>query len=198
MHNVRHHRCKSPSGISLLETIIVLAIIAGMLALLFPAVQRAREASRDGVCKNNLYQIAMAMNHLISARKKLPNAGSPNHVGGWSIAILPFLEEKTLWEQISNEPETNSVKPLVARRPLIYTCPKAWEGDSSVTSVRAAHYFATISPKRDLYTVFDVPVDSRIPWPESPEGLGTPKTKGPHDGGYYRKYSSGDASYFDG
>jgi type II secretory pathway pseudopilin PulG len=198
MHEPRHHRCKLPSGVTLLETIIVLAIIAGMLALLLPAVQRAREASRSTICKNNLHQIATAMNHLLSVRKKFANPAPSNHVGGWAIEILPFLEEKILWEQISKEPETNSVKALVAHRPLYYTCPKAWEGDSTLASVPASHYSVGIAPNRESFNVFDVPLDSRIPWPESPEGLATPKTNGPHDGGYYRKYSSGDAFYFDG
>lgn len=198
MNQIRQNRRALRSGISLLETIIVLAIITGMLALLFPVVQRARTAARDKVCQNNLYQIATAMNHLWAARKRFPPPTKPDHVGGWAIAILPFLEEKTLWEQISNEPETNNVKALVARRPFIYSCPNGWEGDSSMPSVPASHYGITFFRKRENYKFNDVPLDCRIPWPESPEDVATPPGRGPHDGGYYQKSNYGDAQWFEG
>jgi type II secretory pathway pseudopilin PulG len=197
MHETRHHRCKLHSGVTLLETIIVLAIIAGVLALLLPAVQRARTAARDKVCQNNLYQIADATTHLWSARKKLPISATPNHVSGWAIAILPFLEEKSLWEQISNEPETTTVKAIVSRRPQIYSCPNGWEGDSNLPSVPASHYTMTIFRKPENFEVKDVPIDFRIPWPESPEGIATPLGQGPHDSGYYLKRNFGDAKWIE-
>jgi len=49
--------------------------------------------------KNNLHQIAIAVNDLWSARKKC-RLHRTNHVGGWEIAILPYLDEKLLWDNI--------------------------------------------------------------------------------------------------
>jgi prepilin-type N-terminal cleavage/methylation domain-containing protein len=44
-------RCRS--GVSIVELLVVTAIIAILIALLLPAVQAAREAARRTQCKNN-------------------------------------------------------------------------------------------------------------------------------------------------
>ena len=57
------------AGVSLIEMIVVLAIIAGMMALLFPAVQSARESSRSAVCRNNIHQLSLALHQDIEAKE---------------------------------------------------------------------------------------------------------------------------------
>ena len=83
-------------------------------------------------------QLRTAMGHLMSIRKKLPDPAPPDAAGGWAVAILPFLDEKTLWEQLANNPSVQSVVPVSSRRPLVMTCPVAWEGDSSVLAFQRA------------------------------------------------------------
>jgi type II secretory pathway pseudopilin PulG len=198
IYPTRHHRCRLCSGVTLIETIIVLAIIAGMLALLLPAVQRAREAARDGVCQNNLHQIAAAAYHFRSARMSVPEPAKPDRVGGWTVSLLPFLEENKLAEQLANNPDVPSVVSIVKYRPRILTCPVAWEGDSGVATVPAAHYSMTFDRKLKMFYVNDVPVSCRLPWAISPEMLVPRRGEGPHDGGYYIQRNDGDAYYSEG
>jgi type II secretory pathway pseudopilin PulG len=198
MKAFNRRRVLASRGVSLLETIIVLAIIAGMLALLFPSVQRARIAARDKICQNNLHQIADAMYHLASARKKFPDPAKPDHAGGWAIAILPFAEEPKLAEQLANNPEMQAVASMAKYRPRFLTCPFAWEGDSTVASVPAAHYSMSLDRKQLTFDVNDVPMSCRLPWLVSPEMLVPRRDEGPHEGGYYLVRKDGYASWYQG
>jgi len=63
MHCRLRSRC-ARAGFSLVELLVAIAIIGTLVALLLPAVQSAREASRRTACGNNLKQIALAAHSL--------------------------------------------------------------------------------------------------------------------------------------
>lgn len=94
-------RRPSRAGFTLIELLVVIAIIAILIALLLPAVQQAREAARRTECKNLLKQLGLALHNYhdtvgtfpIAARNGL---GSPN----WRIAVLPYLEQSTLYNTL--------------------------------------------------------------------------------------------------
>lgn len=94
------------SGFTLIEVLVVIAIIGMLAALLIPAVQAARESARRISCANNLKQIGLALHHYESTFRRLPPAFllKPNGEtrGSWSIhaRILPFVEREALGDEI--------------------------------------------------------------------------------------------------
>lgn len=84
-------------GFTLIELLVVIAIIAVLIALLLPAVQQAREAARKSQCKNNLKQLALAMQNHESTFGSLPyskRATDPQR--SWAPDLLRQLEQSNL------------------------------------------------------------------------------------------------------
>ena len=97
---------------TLVEVLVVIAIIGVLIALLSPAIQAAREASRRSQCQNNLKQIGLALLNYESTHKVLPPGyvsqvdSSGNDLGpgwGWAALILPQLEETALYNAIHQD-----------------------------------------------------------------------------------------------
>lgn len=122
------------AGFTLIELLVVIAIIAILVAILLPAVQQAREAARRSQCKNNLKQMGLAISNYTDAYEMMPMgsnqygpAGLVNSRGymGWSIAILPYIEETALYElYVHNNDSLSSVNQRVRETSVTsYNCP---------------------------------------------------------------------------
>lgn len=82
-------------GFSLVELLVVVAIVGIVIAITLPAVQAAREAARRSQCANHLRQIGFATHQYHDATGALPNATfyGTTFLSAFT-AILPYLEEE--------------------------------------------------------------------------------------------------------
>jgi prepilin-type N-terminal cleavage/methylation domain-containing protein len=87
------------AGFTLIEVLVVIAIIAILIGLLLPAVQWAREAANRTSCANNLHQIGVAIRLYEQMHRKLPPSALDNEGASWAWLILPFLEQDNLYRQ---------------------------------------------------------------------------------------------------
>jgi prepilin-type processing-associated H-X9-DG protein len=92
---------------TLIELLLVIAIIGTLIALLLPAVQAAREAARRMECANNLKQIGVAVQNYESDRKHYPPGarwerwapeGKRRHHGSALVHMLPYIEQQALYD----------------------------------------------------------------------------------------------------
>ena len=79
-------------GFTLVELLVTIAIIATLAALLIPAVQNAREASRRSSCLNNLKQLVLACQNYESAHRTLPSGYLAGSNGLTTVAITPPIQ----------------------------------------------------------------------------------------------------------
>jgi type II secretory pathway pseudopilin PulG len=84
---------------------VVIAIIAVLIGLLLPAVQKVREAGQRTQSMNNLHQISLATQTYHDLCGRLPSYyGYPTTYhegavsGGWNFQLLPFLEQDTIFK----------------------------------------------------------------------------------------------------
>jgi prepilin-type N-terminal cleavage/methylation domain-containing protein/prepilin-type processing-associated H-X9-DG protein len=128
---------RSPRAFTLVELLVVLAILGVLLALLLPAVQKARAAANRVACASNLRQVGLPLHQFENARGAFPPGAvygpyAPAGVraralhGGWPF-LLPYLEQRPLsrrydWDVSSFDPPN---WPAVAVQLKALQCPAA-------------------------------------------------------------------------
>ena len=91
-------------GFTLMELVVVMAVITILVGLLLPAVQNAREAARRIDCSNNLKQLGLAAlnfhdvkGHFPPGIGYLPPAGD-GAFGTYQFHLLPFVDQDNLYQ----------------------------------------------------------------------------------------------------
>ncbi len=122
-------------GFTLIEMLVVIAIIGVLVALLLPAVQKAREAAARSQCLNNMKQMGLGLHNFLDQQKSLPTSGEgvtadlkgtafDKH--SFFTVLLPFIEHNDVYLQFDltkhyNETPANQL----AAKTVIpeYLCP---------------------------------------------------------------------------
>ena len=175
-------------AVSVIETLLVIGIIAVLIGMLLPAVGAARRRAMETVCKNNLGQINLAVAQLVETQKRLPAPGNSGVVGGWTIEVLPFLDQKNLRDRVTPGGPISAAPDFLLRQPRILTCPiRAAADPPDATAMDHAHYILVPVAGRQSYNVFDAPLDVQVPWASGPEMAYADVVRqiGPHNRGFF-------------
>jgi prepilin-type N-terminal cleavage/methylation domain-containing protein/prepilin-type processing-associated H-X9-DG protein len=124
-------------AMTLLEVLVVIAIIGILIAMLVPAVQKVRASAARTQCANNLKQIGLALHNCHDANSHLPPGVLTDgdivyglHTG--FTYLLPYLEQgeahaKYNFEERWYEPDNYST---VSRELAVFYCPANRRGGS--------------------------------------------------------------------
>jgi prepilin-type N-terminal cleavage/methylation domain-containing protein/prepilin-type processing-associated H-X9-DG protein len=111
LRKVVHPRFSRP-GFTLVELLVVTAIIGMLVGLLLPAINAARESGRRTTCTNNLKQTGLALLSFQEETGCFPpgyrsfgtyvdGATDTSPGWGWGAYILPYLEDRATYKSIN-------------------------------------------------------------------------------------------------
>ncbi|MEZ6112078.1 MAG: DUF1559 domain-containing protein [Pirellulaceae bacterium] len=156
------HR-RAAAGLTMLELLIVVAVIGILIAMLLPAVQAARENARRHSCANNLAQLMTAVQHYETVHRVYP-PGSVNNTGpidnralgyqmGWLVQILPYIEQQNAYERVDFTKGVYDRANAVVRAHTFdsLTCPSSWVSPNM--GLEVSHYAA-------VHHDVEAPIDS--------------------------------------
>ncbi|MGH7170148.1 MAG: DUF1559 domain-containing protein [Gemmataceae bacterium] len=128
-------------ALSLLELVVVLAIIGVLIGLLLPAVMRVREAANRAACFNNLKQLALAVHIYHDTQGALPcgqflgpyGVGVNSRAWSWLARLLPYVEQQNLSQSGGIPVNTLQASGVLADRVSLFFCPSDNAGVTGVT-----------------------------------------------------------------
>jgi prepilin-type N-terminal cleavage/methylation domain-containing protein/prepilin-type processing-associated H-X9-DG protein len=213
-----HSSTALPHGLTLIELIVVVAILAVLAALFLPSVRTGRPSVRRTQCLNNIRNIALALENYKEEYHAYPPAytvdakGKPLH--SWRTLILPYLDQKALYRKIDlSKPWNDPANAQVGEKLVsIYRCFEADCADNCTTYLALVTKEGYLRPGKskdvvagsdDSKTLMVIEVDAKhaVPWmspADADEQLWLsfgPKSDLPHQGGSMVAFADGHAMF---
>jgi len=134
MKNVRSKSEIARQGFTLVELLVVVAIIGILISMLLPAVQAVREAARRTTCLNNLKQIGLAVHNFESAHRRIPPARAADGFMTWPSHLMPYLEQNNYIDQLEPTERYHAQDPATLGLPIeVMICPSRNRANGSIS-----------------------------------------------------------------
>lgn len=129
------------SAFTIVELLVVIALIGILVALLIPAVQKVRETANRATCGNNLKQLALATQNYEASFNMLPSnsqgyeaffaktwrswpSQSKQRSWSWLARLLPYIEQQDLYRQANIPSNTlGESQSSIAQTVATFFCP---------------------------------------------------------------------------
>lgn len=127
------------NAMTLIELLIVIAIITLLLQIAIPAVEMSREAARRAACANNLRQVGVAVQSHESSLKHYPAGGwgflyvgdadrgiGRRQPGGWIYNVLPYVDQMELHDlgkSLAGDAKLAATEMMISQPLPLFACP---------------------------------------------------------------------------
>lgn len=203
-------------GFTLIEILVVLAVIGLLSALLFPVLGRAREGARTKVCLSNMKQFGLAFQQYVQdAGRRYPGAGQfqkwgtgghwvkgtndtnlGSHAGGGKLAYLDDFKPTGSTADV----EGGALYSYI-RSPQIYICPSNNDGKTkklsySMNCALAGMHDVRISEPTDIIVLIDEDKNNDGFWYATNSSSSTDQLTQVHNKGGNMLFADGHAKFF--
>lgn len=167
-------------GFTLVELLVVMAILGILLATLLPAVNASREMARRQECAGRVQRLGLALaSHAdatgaLPAGAVVPHSGAPGSAVSWLGPLLPYLDHQAAFESLDatrgcDDPANAPVRKL---RLAALICPSMphdlRQFDWGVTSYAGCHHDVEAPLAEDNHGVLFL--NSRIRYDDLTDG----------------------------
>lgn len=145
------NRCRR-IGFTLVELLVVVAIIGILIGMLLPAVQQVREAARRTACLNNLAQLGLGLHNyeytfehfppgVVDTKGPILSVPVGQHVG-FLVQVLPFVEQRGIADNFDQEAGTYAKVNAPARMMEIplFVCPSVGSQTNTDSTAQISSY----------------------------------------------------------
>ena len=135
-------------GFTLIELLVVISIIALLIAILLPALGKAREMARNAICASNVHQITLGLTaYSIDYKNHLPAAKADSDFGfftkiPWQVAVWTYIIDQPLDPSLVGN--TNDYSYLAD---TAFECPATQHAGYNISDHLANGYGINIMPE---------------------------------------------------